>query len=143
MEEEKFTQIPEARKANLLTIGKWAKFLGIFYAVLLPAMIIAGIVFIVGGSLDLFAGEAKASMIIIGAVYIVAAGVMVFPVVYLLRGANAFLASARNDDEARFDEGLSNFKSFVKFIGIYLIAAIGLSILVCIGVCIFVAVAAI
>ncbi len=143
MEEEKINQIPEARKANLLTIGKWSKFLGIFYAVLLPVMIIAGIVFIIGGSLNLFAGEAKASMILIGVLYILMAGVMAFPVVYLLRGANAFLASARNDDEACFDKGLSNFKSFVKFIGIYLIAAFGVAILVCIGVIIFAAAAAI
>lgn len=119
--------IPEARKANLLSIGKWTKFLGILYGVMIPALFIGGVVFTVLGALGSI-GDESYTFLIIGPIYIVVAVILIFPTLYTLRGADNFLAAARNDDEAKFDEGLANYKSLAKFYGIYVIVSMAVAV---------------
>ena len=68
----------------------------------------------------------------IGIVYLVLAGVIIIPVVYLKRMLDSLRVAFRTDEDAPLEDSLKNFKSCLKFYGIMEIVVIALAIVACI-----------
>jgi hypothetical protein len=113
-------------KANFITIGKWVKFLGIMGFISVGFLAILALIMIIGGSSVSLGGE---QMMLIGFLYLVIAGVYIYPALYLVRTSKHLSEAFNRDSQSSFELGVENMKSFFKFVGIFTIVVISLYIL--------------
>jgi len=113
-------------KANFITIGKWVKFLGIMGFISVGFLAILALIMIIGGSSVSLGGE---QMMLIGFLYLVIAGVYIYPALYLARTSKHLSEAFNRDSQSSFELGVENMKSFFKFVGIFTIVVISLYIL--------------
>jgi hypothetical protein len=113
-------------KANFITIGKWVKFLGIMGFISVGFLAILALIMIIGGSTVSLGGE---QMMLIGFLYLVIAGVYIYPALYLVRTSKHLSEAFNRDSQSSFELGVENMKSFFKFVGIFTIVVISLYIL--------------
>jgi hypothetical protein len=113
-------------KANFITIGKWVKFLGIMGFISVGFLAILALIMIIGGSSVSLGGE---QMMLVGFLYLVIAGVYIYPALYLVRTSKHLSEAFNRDSQSSFELGVENMKSFFKFVGIFTIVVISLYIL--------------
>lgn len=106
--------------------AKWAKFIAIAGFVFIGLMVI--IAFGMGSFMSSFSQAAATPLpgAFFTVMYLIIAGVYVFPVLYLYRFATKMQLALKNQDQQFLQDSLSNLKSHYKFIGIFLLVVIGL-----------------
>lgn len=123
--------ITPASKGYLRQMSGWTRFLYVMNVIGVVFMAILGVVcfFVpeIAGDNEALPGY------LLGCLYLITAGVMVPPAVFLSRAAKASKSAAADEDSLQLEEALKNYKSLFKFYGIYIIAAILLTILLIIG----------
>lgn len=134
MEENQLKQLEEC-KSYVLSTSKWLKFFGIFTIIEIVCLVILSISFMLGGSAlaSTLSGdlpEIRGVTAVTGVIYLIIAGIMVFPTIYIFRAANAGNAAVESNDNAQMVEFLKNTKSYWKFIGIYMIVLLAMVILI-------------
>ena len=134
MEENQLKQLEEC-KSYVLSTSKWLKFFGIFMIIGIVCLVILAISFMSGGSAlaSTLSGdlpEIKGVTAVTGVIYLIFAGIMVFPTIYIFRAANAGYAAVESNDDAQMVEFLKNTKSYWKFMGIYTIVLLAMVILI-------------
>lgn len=123
---------------------KWMKFFGIVMIVSIAFMILAGIGYMIGGTLLVSALESVGSHphmeatipgvgIITGIYYIIFAIISVFPTIYLLKAAKAGKAAVALHDNSKMAEFAKRTKSYWKFCGILTIVILSFVVLCIVG----------
>lgn len=133
MEENQLKQL-EASKLYLDETRKWMKFFGIFMIISIACMVILAIVFMTGGNplVRALSGdlpEIKGVTAGSGVFYLIFAGIMVFPTIYIFRAVKAAKNAIESNDNAQITEFLKNTKSYWKFMGIYTIIILAIALI--------------
>lgn len=123
-------------KEHLAEAAKWARFLAVVGLVSLGFLVLAGIAFSVTLSRANRFGNSGFSSTAYGVgystgmalFYLVIAIIYLFPLLYLLRFANAAKRALAANDQERLIESFQNLKRFLRYIGILTI--IGLAFLI-------------
>lgn len=126
-------------KSDLLSISRWTKFLAILGFVGIGFMLIAGFIMVVSSSMMSYIYQDSMVMIIIAVVYVIFAVVYFFPVMYLMKSAVDLGKGVNENNNEFLALGVKNLKAHFKYMGIMIIATIGLYIIIVIGVVIFAA----
>lgn len=123
-------------KAHLSETAKWARFLAIVGFIFLALMVLGGVFMAVGFSSAMSEMEtemegqpgmmANYSAGALAFIYVIAAVIMFFPLLYLLRFANIMRASLAGNDQNALNASFQNLKSYFRYFGI--ITIIGLLI---------------
>ncbi len=137
--EENQLYVSTEMKSDLLSISKWTKFLAILGFVGIGFMLIAGFIMVVSSAMMSYMYQDSMVMIIIAVVYVIFAVVYFFPVLYLMRSAVDLGKGVESNNNEMLASGVKNMKAHFKYMGIMIIATIGLYILIIIGVVIFAA----
>lgn len=122
-------------KTHFTDMAKWQKIVGIFFAISVAFMLLAGLMFIIlgatmgSGFAEEFAEELGSDMgglglICLGILYLLLGLLYLFPTKYLLNSSKKINLWAITDDEALLTEGVKNSKSFFKFTGLLLIIGV-------------------
>lgn len=101
--------------------GKWAKFLAIMGFISSGLIAISGIFMLIAATSMPFS---SGYFLLIGCVYLVMGGVLLFPAIYLLRYSNS-IQRGMMGNQMEFDLAIKNLKALFKFTGIYTIVIIG------------------
>ena len=128
-------QITPKAVSFLATTAKWTKFLAILGFIIAGFLILAGIIVALfystlsskmenTGLMSYFNSE------LIGLVYIVIAGLYIWPILYLNNFSNAMTRAVRSGTTERLTNALLNLKRFFKFIGILMIVMLVIYLLV-------------
>ena len=128
-------QITPKAVSFLATTAKWTKFLAILGFIIAGFLILAGIIVAIfystlsskmenTGLMSYFNSE------LIGLVYIVIAGLYIWPILYLNNFSNAMTRAVRSGTTERLTNALLNLKRFFKFIGILMIVMLVIYLLV-------------
>lgn len=106
--------------------AKWAKFIAIVGFVMIGLMVL--IAFFMGAFLSAFSQDMPSPIpaSFFTVLYLILAGVYVFPVLYLFRFATKMQIAINKQDQQYLQDSLSNLKSHYKFIGIVMLIFIGL-----------------
>lgn len=120
-------KVSQDAKSNFITIGKWTRFLGVIGFISVGLLGIAALFMIIVGGSSSYVGE---QMMFLGLIYLIMAGIYVFPALYLVRTANHLLEAFERDKVASFEMGVENLKSFFKFVGIFTIVVMSMYILI-------------
>src|SRR5215204_6479333 len=142
--------IDPSTKASLLETARWARFLAIAGMVMLGLMIIFGLVYAIwiNSMVDSMQNQAGfqtarpyATGLAIGSVvlFIVAALVAFFPLLYMLRFANQMKTALYGNDQEGLNTSFQNLKKYFRYLGIITIISFGFWIvwLVVAGVALF------
>ena len=122
-------------KTYFTDMAKWQKIVGIFFAISVAFMLLAGLMFIIlgatlgSGFAEEFAEELGSDLggfglICLGILYLLLGLLYLFPTKYLLNSSKKINLWAITDDEALLTEGVKNSKSFFKFTGLLLIIGV-------------------
>ncbi|MDD3479741.1 MAG: DUF5362 family protein [Paludibacteraceae bacterium] len=129
--EETTLVITEAGKKDLLTTAKWSKFyavlsfIGVVFCVLMGALMLVSGYFM--GNLQ---PELSAAMLApLGLVYIVLGGILVMPALYLLQFAKKSEQAIADTNTEMMEQALNRMKSYWKFMGIFTIVMLAVSLL--------------
>ncbi|AEA45393.1 hypothetical protein [Fluviicola taffensis] len=117
-------KINNSIKQNLLTAGKWARFLAIVGFIFTG---LTGVVALISLVTALSTGFAP--LIGLAFFYVAMTVVMIFPALYMVRFAGSITKGLNSNKQGEFDYGVENLKSFFKFSGIFTIVFLGLYIL--------------
>ena len=129
-------ELYEQSKAYVKETGKWLHFLAILSTIGIVFMVLAGIFCMCCSSfMSMYNTEEMPSFIyiIIGVLYIIIAGIMVFPVIYMFRASSAARQAVALHSNFHVVEFLKNCKSYWKFMGIYTIVCLALCLLIIIA----------
>jgi hypothetical protein len=118
-------RINNSIKENLITAGKWARFLSIIGFIFTGIIGIFALVVLISSMATGYGGL----FLLMGVGYLVASVIMVFPSLYLIRYAISIEKGLNSNKQGEFDYAVQNMKSFFKFMGIYTIVVIGLYLL--------------
>jgi hypothetical protein len=118
-------RINNSIKENLITAGKWARFLSIIGFIFTGIIGIFALVVLISSLATGYGGL----FLLMGVGYLVASVIMVFPSLYLIRYAISIEKGLNSNKQGEFDYAVQNMKSFFKFMGIYTIVVIGLYLL--------------
>ena len=121
----------ENRKKYLKEIAGWTKFFAVLSVVSIAFLVaMAVLCFVMNEAVteSLSAGFPGGG-IVLGITYLVIAVVMVIPTVFLFKSAAGVKAGVASEDDALLTEGIRNGKSYLKFLGILEIAALGICLL--------------
>ena len=134
MEENQLEQL-EASKRYLNETRKWMKFFGIFMIISIVCLVILAIALMSGGNPFATAVggnllEMKGVTVVTGIFYLIFAGIMVFPAIYIFRAVKAAQNAIESNDNAQMTEFLKNTKSYWKFTGIYTIVVLAFVVLI-------------
>ncbi len=120
--------------------SKWLKFMGIIMIISLAFMALAGIVMMAAGTWIYSLSSMNNSLYaipgvhtVMGVMYIILAGIYVFPTVYILRAAKAGKTAVISQDNEQMVVYAKNMKSYWKFCGIVCIIALAAAVLCIIG----------
>ncbi|MEM6321703.1 MAG: hypothetical protein AAF960_28850 [Bacteroidota bacterium] len=115
--------ISEEAKGYLLETAKWAKFMAIIGFIGVGFLVLVALS--IGTFMSTFAGVAADDPVmanfptwIFSLIYLVMAGIIFMPILYLYRFATKTQQAIRSNDEPTLTEGLKNLKSHYKFYGI-------------------------
>ncbi len=111
--------VDEDLKYNFKEIAKWARFLAIVGFVMLGLMILGAI----GLSFSNLLGTNGVAIVF---VYIIFAGIFVYPVVTLLKFGKGMKDAVRNNDQQKMNNSVRNLKYCFQYIGISTILLISL-----------------
>ncbi|HEY0041290.1 MAG TPA: DUF5362 family protein [Flavisolibacter sp.] len=120
------TSIDPVSKEHLTEAAKWARFLAIVGFVFLVLMIIAGVFASIAVSRfdDMYSEETSGRRMsnVLGTTtaitYIIMALIWFFPLLSLLRFANAMKAGLASNDQERINTSFQNLKVFFRYVGI-------------------------
>lgn len=113
--------------------AKWGTFLAIVGFIWVGLMVLGSLAmtFFMGNMPG--ASDIPFPPALFGLFYLILAGVMVMPVLYLYRFSNKIKAALHSDDEVFLTEAFQNLKSLFKFYGIFTAIVIGLYALLIMG----------
>ncbi|MGV3459472.1 MAG: DUF5362 family protein [Flavobacterium sp.] len=129
-------QVSAAASDFLRTAAKWAMFLAILGFIGIALMVLFGLIALAAGSaVDSAAYEgmegmegvgaaARFSPMIGGVIYLVAAILYIFPVIYLYKFASNAKEAVNSNNSEKLTASLENLKSHYKFVGIATIITI-------------------
>lgn len=134
MEENQLKQLEEC-KVYVNETRKWMKLFGIIMIIGIVCLVVMAISFISGGSalVNTLSGnlpEIKGVTAITGVFYLIFAGIMVFPTIYIFRAVKAAKTAVESNDNAQMVEFLKNTKSYWKFMGIYTIVMLIFAVII-------------
>lgn len=134
MEENQLKQLEES-KIYVNETRKWMKLFGIIMIIGIACLVVMAISFMSGGSAlaNTLSGnlpEINGVTAVIGVVYLIFAGIMAFPTIYIFRAVKAAKAAVESNDNAQMVEFLKNTKSYWKFMGIYTIVMLVLALII-------------
>ncbi len=136
METNEIQNFEENRK-YIESVGKWMKFMAILMIISIGVLFLMAIILLITGGIMGDIPEAQeienipgmSALKIMPVFIIIVAGIMVIPTLYLLRASSAAKMVALGDSNEQVTEFLKNNKSYWKFMGIYTIVVIAISIL--------------
>ena len=134
MEENQLKQLEES-KIYVNETRKWMKLFGIIMIIGIVCLVVMAISFISGGSalVNTLSGnlpEIKGVTAISGVIYLIFAGIMAFPTIYIFRAVKAAKTAVESNDNAQMVEFLKNTKSYWKFMGIYTIVMLIFAVII-------------
>lgn len=131
-------QITENAKSYLKTTSTWSAFFAVICFIAIGFMILSGITTLVSGSFlssfnefsYLGMGHIFSSIsIFIGIFYIVLGIIIIFPALYLYRYSKSITNALKENNSLSLEKAMQNMKSFWRFLGIFTIISISLSII--------------
>ena len=129
--EEKNNRLQQDVKQYVYTIGRWCKFFEVLGIVSVVLCVLAALMMFLAGGMMTKALASEGMNFpawVMGLLYLIAAGLEVPAIVYLMRAANAAdLANRRNNNEAAA-QFLRQTKKFWKYYGILTIVMLGICI---------------
>lgn len=118
-------------RAFLSEIARWANFLAIIGFIMIGIIVIVAI--FAGSVISTMASQYPGSSAFgaigggfITVLYLIIAGIYVFPVLYLYRFATKMKLALRTDNQESLSSSFENLKSHYKFIGILMIITLAL-----------------
>ena len=129
--EETTLVITEAGKKDLLTTAKWSKFYAVLSFIGVAICVLMGILLLVSGHfMAQIQPELSAAMLApLGLVYIVLGGILVMPALYLLQFAKKAEQAIAESNTEMMEQALNRMKSYWKFMGIFTIVMLVVSLL--------------
>ena len=130
--EEKELQMMGTAREYVRSAGKWMQFMAILLCISVAFMFLCGIMMMgFSGVLSSFDNPGMYGVfpIAMGIIYLIMAGVYIYPALLLLRAAKAAKEAAEFNNNEQMVEFLRNNKAFWKFCGIFTIVCFGLCIL--------------
>ena len=126
----------ETAREYVRSAGKWMQFMGILLCISIAFMFLGGIMMMVFSGTGLHLGYYPMEgffTIMMGIIYLIMAGIYIYPALCLLRSAKAAKEAVEFNNNEQVVEFLRNNKSFWKFCGIFTIVCFGLCILCLFG----------
>lgn len=113
---------------QMVSIGKWSKFMAIVMFVSMAIVFFCGIAAVCSPQIvaSQYGFDNMVIGKIVGVVYIVMAIVYLFPAFFLLKNADAMRCAGQHGSQEQFAEAMRYGKRYWKFCGIFLIVALGL-----------------
>ena len=134
--EEKELQMMETAREYVRSAGKWIQFMAILLCISIAFMFLAGIMMMAFSGAGLHLGYypmERGFTIMMGIIYLIMAGIYIYPALCLLRAAKAAKEAVEFNNNEQMVEFLRNNKAFWKFCGIFTIVCLGLCILCLFG----------
>ena len=130
MEETKLV-ITEAGKKDLLTTAKWSKFYAVLSFIGVAICVLMGILLLVSGHfMAQIQPDLSAAMLApLGLVYIILGGILVMPALYLLQFSQKAEQAIAESNTEMMEQALNRMKSYWKFMGIFTIVMLVVSLL--------------
>lgn len=122
-------QMTEEALYFLESAGKWAKFLAILGFIGAGILVMTGLSIVAMGSMMQQFANLPFPVGLLGAVYLVIAGVYILPVLYLFRFANHATNGLRQDRAGALTEAMRYLRAHYRFLGVAVLVGIGLNIL--------------
>lgn len=136
--EENQLLVSTEMKSDLLSISRWTKFLAILGFIGIGFMLIAAFIMIVSSVImSSYIYKDTLLMVIIAIFYLIFAVVYFFPVLYLMRSAIDLGKGVNDHNNELLASAIKNLKAHFKYMGIMIIATIGLYIIIVIGVVLY------
>ena len=132
MEENQLKQLEEC-KVYVNETRKWMKLFGIIMIIGIVCLVVMAISFMSRDSalVNTLMPEIKGvTAITTGVFYLIFAGIMVFPTIYIFRAVKAAKTAVESNDNAQMVEFLKNTKSYWKFMGIYTIVMLIFAVII-------------
>ena len=134
MEENQLKQLEES-KIYVNETRKWMKLFGIIMIIGIACLVVMAISFMSGGSAlaNTLSGnlpEINGITAVSGVIYLIFAGIMAFPTIYIFCAVKAAKAAVESNDNAQMVEFLKNTKSYWKFMGIYTIVMLVFALII-------------
>ena len=126
----------ETAREYVRSAGKWMQFMGILLCISIAFMFLGGIMMMVFSGTGLHLGYYPMEgsfTIMMGIIYLIMAGIYIYPALCLLRAAKAAKEAVEFNNNEQVVEFLRNNKAFWKFCGIFTIVCFGLCILCLFG----------
>ena len=130
--EERELQMLETAREHVRSAGKWMQFMGILLCISIAFMFLGGIMMMVFSGAGLHLGYYPMEgffTIMMGIIYLIMAGIYIYPALCLLRAAKAAKEAVEFNNNEQVVEFLRNNKMFWKFCGVFTIVCFGLCIL--------------
>ena len=129
--EETTLVITEAGKKDLLTTAKWSKFYAVLSFIGVAICVLMGILLLVSGHFmaQLQPDLSAAMLAPFGLVYIVMGGVLVMPALYLWQFSQKAEQAIADTNTEMMEQALNRMKSYWKFMGIFTIVMLAVSLL--------------
>lgn len=129
--EETTLVITEAGKKDLLTTAKWSKFYAVLSFIGVAICVLMGILLLVSGHfMAQIQPDLSAAMLApLALVYIILGGILVMPALYLLQFSQKAEQAIAESNTEMMEQALNRMKSYWKFMGIFTIVMLVVSLL--------------
>ena len=129
--EETTLVITEAGKKDVLTTAKWSKFYAVLSFIGVAICVLMGILLLVSGHfMAQIQPDLSAAMFSpLGLVYIILGGILVMPALYLLQFSQKTEQAIAESNTEMMEQALNRMKSYWKFMGIFTIVMLVVSLL--------------
>ena len=129
--EETTLVITEAGKKDLLTTAKWSKFYAVLSFIGVAICVLMGILLLVSGQFmaQIHPDLSAAMLAPLGLVYIILGGILVMPALYLLQFSQKAEQAIAESNTEMMEQALNRMKSYWKFMGIFTIVMLVVSLL--------------
>ena len=129
--EETTLVITEAGKKDLLTTAKWSKFYAVLSFIGVAICVLMGILLLVSGHFmaQIQPDLSDAMLAPLGLVYIILGGILVMPALYLLQFSQKTEQAIAESNTEMMEQALNRMKSYWKFMGIFTIVMLAVSLL--------------
>lgn len=126
--------LSEGMKSNIQAGAKWAKFLGIMGFIGSGGMALLAIVMLFGGLFAKIRLNAAINPGIIAFLYLVFGAINFLPALYMFNFGKFSKVGIESVSQKSLEDGISNLKSFFRFLGIYVIVLLSIYALLIISV---------
>ena len=129
--EETTLVITEAGKKDVLTTAKWSKFYAVLSFIGVAICVLMGILLLVSGHfMAQIQPDLSAAMLApLALVYIILGGILVMPALYLLQFSQKTEQAIAESNTKMMEQALNRMKSYWKFMGIFTIVMLAVSLL--------------